>query len=296
MINAIILSKDKACQLDLLIESISKNCKNIFNIKVIYESSNSSFELGYNKLKEKLYYKNRFGLDFPIRWYERKNKNLSQDILNTLDDSVDLTCLLNDENIFFSNFGSYKSILNLFRKEPLASLSLRLGDNTVIQNPYSIGRYFIDKPEKFSLIDNKFIGWDASLIKPFTNFGMPFSHNGHVYTTKLLKHVLSVTEIDEIDSLEKSIQQNLYSGVFASSVSPFMACLKSSVVVTNSATALSDPEDFEQIFDTSLFSVNERYLHGYKIDYDFFNFSNISKPFQQHVTRFRRENNMQYGR
>jgi len=295
MINAIILSKDKACQLDLLIQSISKSCKNIFNIKVIYEASNNSFELGYDKLKEKLYYKNRFGLDFPIRWYERKNKNLSQDILNTLDHSVDLTCLLNDENIFFSNFGSYKSLVNLFRKEPLASLSLRIGDNTVIQNPYSPDKYFIDKPENFSLIGDKFIGWDAALVKPFTNFGMPFSHNGHIYTTKLISHVLSLTEIDEIESLEKSIQQNLYSGGFAAAVPPFMACLKSSVLVTNSATALSDSEDFDQKFDTSLFSVNERYLHGYEIDYDFFNFSNISKPFQTHITKFRRENNMQYG-
>ena len=63
MINAIILSKDRACQLELLIRSISRKCKNLFNIKVIYEHSNYSFELGYNKLKEDLYYENRFGLD-----------------------------------------------------------------------------------------------------------------------------------------------------------------------------------------------------------------------------------------
>jgi len=132
VINGLILSKDRACQLELLIRSISRKCKNLFDIKVIYEHSNHSFELGYNKLKEDLYYKNRFGLDFPIRWYERENENLSEDILSSLNHHRDLTCILNDENIFFSGFGSYKKILNLFRKEPIASLSLRIGDNGML--------------------------------------------------------------------------------------------------------------------------------------------------------------------
>ena len=296
MISAIILSKDRACQLELLIRSISRKCKNLFDIKVIYEHSNHSFELGYNKLKEDLYYKNRFGLDFPIRWYERENENLSEDILSSLNHHRDLTCILNDENIFFSGFGSYKKILNLFRKEPIASLSLRIGDNTAIQNPYSIDRYFIDKPKDFTLIDGSFIGWNASLLEPFTNFGMPFSHNGHIYTTKLIEYALSLTEINSIENFETSIQQNLHSGGFKSMIPPFMSCFKNSVLVTNSASAISDSDSFKQKFDTSKFSVNERYLKGYKIDYDFFNFSQISKPFQKHITRFRRENNMHYGR
>ena len=55
MINAIILSKDKACQLDLLLTSIQRNSSNLFNVKVVYESSNNSFEQGYDKVKEKFY-------------------------------------------------------------------------------------------------------------------------------------------------------------------------------------------------------------------------------------------------
>lgn len=296
MINAVILSKDRACQLDLLIKSLSKNCKNLFDIKVIYESSSNSFRAGYDKLKEDIYYRNRFGLDFPIRWYERTKSNLSEDILALLNNSRDLTCIFNDENVVYSGLPSYRSILNLFRQEPISSLSLRLGDNTVIQNPYSPERYFIDKPEKFTVINDSFVGWDASSVEPFTNFGMPFSHNGHIYTTKLIDYVLSATEIKNIEEFELSCNQSLYSGNFNSMIPPFMTCFKKSVLVNNSATAISDDEDFEQRFDTSIFSINERYLHGCEIDYDFFNFSNISKPFQNHITRFRRENNMHYGR
>ena len=52
MINAIIFSKDKACQLELLLKSIRRNTSNLFDIKVIYEASNSVFNQGYEKLKE----------------------------------------------------------------------------------------------------------------------------------------------------------------------------------------------------------------------------------------------------
>ena len=295
MIEAIILSRDKACQLDLLLTSIQRNSKNLFSLKVIYEASNKSFEQGYNKLKEKFYYKDRHGLNFPIKWHERSSKNLSLDIVNVLNRGSDLTCIFNDENILFSATPSYKKIINFFRKEPVAALSLRIGDNTVIQNPYSVDKYFIDKPEEFSLIDEVFVAWNASSLEPFTNFSMPFSHNGHIYTTKLIEYILKQTEINSIEDFETLLQKDLYSGQFEGFIPPYISCLQSSILVTNSATKISDDEEFEQKFDTSEFSVNERYLNGYEIDYDFFDFSNISKPFQEHITRFRRENHMQYG-
>lgn len=296
MIEAIILSKDKACQLDLLLTSIQRNSKNLFSLKVIYEASNRSFEQGYNKLKEKFYYKDRRGLNFPIKWHEKSNKSLSSDIINVLNRGSDLTCIFNDENILFSATPSYKKIINFFRKEPIAALSLRIGDNTVIQNPYSVDKYFIAKPEEFSLIDEIFVAWNASSLDPFTNFSMPFSHNGHIYTTKLIEYILNHTEVDSIENFETLLQKDLYSGQFEGLIPPYMSCLQRSILVTNSATKISDDEEFEQKFDTSEFSVNERYLNGYEIDYDFFDFSNISKPFQEHITRFRRENHMHYGR
>ena len=50
MINGIVFSKDRACQLNLLLSSLEKNAKNIFETKVIYTSSNLEFEKGYEKL------------------------------------------------------------------------------------------------------------------------------------------------------------------------------------------------------------------------------------------------------
>ncbi len=296
MIEAIILSKDKACQLDLLLRSLQRNSKNLFKIKVIYEASSNSFDYGYDKLKEEFYYKNRHGLHFPIKWYRRSDQNLSKDVGNLLNEDCNLTAIFNDENFMFSTPPSYKKIIKLFRKEPISALSLRLGDNTVIQNPYSVDKYFIDKPKNFTLINDTFVAWNASLLEPFTNFAIPFSNSGHIYTTKLLQYVFEISKIETIQEFEDVLQKDLYSGSFEGLIPPYMSCLEKSILVSNSATKISDDENFDQKFDTSPFSLNERYLNDYIIDYDFFNFENVSKPFQQHITRFRRENNMQYGR
>ena len=99
MINAIILSKDKAPQLHLLIESLQRNNPNLFDIRVIYETTNNVYEQGYEKLKTFYSAKDRFGLNFPIKWFERESENLSTDILNHTPDSRDLSCVFNDENM-----------------------------------------------------------------------------------------------------------------------------------------------------------------------------------------------------
>ena len=294
MITAIILSKDKAAQLHLLLESIQKNSGNLFNVKVIYEVSSPVFEEGYKKIREEFFYKDRYGLYFPVKWFERQHENLSLDILECLSFNRDLTCIFNDENIVFDRPASYKKVMELFRTNAISALSLRLGNNTVIQNAYNTNGYFIDKPSEGEFILDKFMLWNASLVKPFTNFAMPFSHNGHIYTTKLINFILERTKIENINDFEKSLQDNLYMGAFAGFIPPYMSCLEYSTVINNSSKKVSDETASD--FGTSDFGLNDRYLSGSKIDYDFFDFKHISKPYEEFITRFKREDYMQYGR
>tara|TARA_R110002110_G_scaffold201091_4_gene411974 strand:+ start:3830 stop:4714 length:885 start_codon:yes stop_codon:yes gene_type:complete len=293
MITAIILSKDKASQLHLLLESLQKNSGNLFEIKVIYEATNQMFEDGYNKTKEEFFHKDRYGLNFPIKWFKRKHENLSLDILENLSFNRDLTCVFNDENIMFGRPPSYKNIVELFRTNAIAALSLRLGNNTVIQNPYDSNNYFINKPEDGKFTLDNFMVWDASLVKPFTNFAMPFSDNGHVYTTKLIDFILTRTSINNAESFEKNLQDNLYMGAFSGFIPPEMSCLEYSVVIRNSPKKISDEKPSD--FGTSDFGLNDRYLSDSRIDYDFFDFKHISKPYEEFITRFKREDYMQYG-
>ena len=293
MITAIILSKDRASQLHLLLESIQRNSSNLFDIRVIYEASNAVFERGYQKTKQEFYHKDRYGLQFPIRWYQRESENLSTDIIKRLG-SRDLTCIFSDENIVFERLPSYKKIMELFRDEAISALSLRIGNNTVIQNPYKINDYFIDRPEKGEFILDKFMIWNASHIKPFTNFAMPFSHNGHIYTTKLINFILERTNIPTKDDFEKNLQDNLYMGLFDGFIPPYMTCLEYSAVLTKLVNEINDERQSD--FGTSEFGLNDRYLSHSRIDYDFFDFRYVSKPYQEFITRFKIENYMQYGR
>tara|TARA_R100000005_G_scaffold96078_2_gene80520 strand:+ start:474 stop:1367 length:894 start_codon:yes stop_codon:yes gene_type:complete len=294
MINAIVFSKDKACQLELLLKSIRRNTSNLFDIKVIYEASNSLFRQGYEKLKEETFYHTKRDVNFPVRWYERTEGNISLDILNILNEDRDLTCFLSDEDILFSSPPSYREIINLFREKPVTAFSLRLGNNTIVQNPYSANDYFIDKPRTGEFLFDKFLFWNASDLKPFTNFAIPFSSHGHIHTTKLVKFILEQTEINSFESFEKSLQDNLYMGIFGSLIPPYMACLEYNVLITNIAEKISDPKPFD--YGTGDFGMNERYLQDYKIDYDFFKFNGMSKPYQQFITRFHREDYLHYSR
>ena len=293
MINAIILSKDKAPQLHLLIESLQRNNPNLFDIRVIYETTNNVYEQGYEKLKTFYSAKDRFGLNFPIKWFERESENLSVDILDHTPDSRDLSCVFNDENIVFDRLASYKKVIKLFRTNQVTALSLRLGNNTVVQNPYSANNFFINKPQEGEFVLDKFLLWDATKIKPYTNFSMPFSHNGHIYTTKMLKFIVNETVIKELDDFEKNLQDNLYMGAFGGLIPPTMACPEYSICINNSAKKVSDTTGSD--FGTTDFGLNDRYVNGSIIDYDFFNFTHISKPYQEFITRFKRENHLYYS-
>ena len=276
MISTIILSKDRPAQLHLLLESIQKNSGNLFAITVVYDYSNQDIELGYDKLQNFFYLKNRRDINFPIRWWKRKFPNLSEDIIHASFDSNELICIFDDENILFNRISSYSLIRKMFENHDLSSLSLRLGNNTVIQNPYEKNSYFADIPQDGEFVEDRFLVWDATTIKPYTNFGMPFSARGHIYRKSVLYNVLVESEIEEIENFEEVLQKNLYDGKFDGNVPSKMSCPEYSVVISNSIKRIYDIESNVMGIDNN--TINYRYLNDKKIDYNFFNFTKVFKP------------------
>src|SRR3990170_3885354 len=69
--NILILSKNRAAQLDLLIDSLNKNCFKISHITILYCSTNENFGQGYQKLLE---YWNDFTSNYPIFFIEQKEE------------------------------------------------------------------------------------------------------------------------------------------------------------------------------------------------------------------------------
>ena len=294
MITTVIVSKDKPAQLHLLLESLYRNSSNLFDIHVLYESTTQPFDEGYLKTKFHFYNKTKYGSGFPPKWYQRKEDDICRDILGLIGNSRPLVCFMSDENILFSHIAPYIKIKNLFDEYSLSALSLRLGNNTVLQNAYDQENYFADIPSNGKFVMDRFLVWDATEVKPFTNFAMPFSFNGHVYAKNLIQKVLEQSASKDRDTFESDLQKRLYEGRFNGKISPLMACPEYSVLLTNTSTKISDDDHTD--LGISDLEINERYINGKIIDYNFFDFAHVSKPFQDFLTRFKDESNLHYSR
>ena len=288
MISTIIISKDKPAQLHLLLDSLYRNGKNLFDITVLYEYSNTDFKKGYMTTQYVFYDKHRYNHRFPVRWAEREAPNLSDDLLSYLQNSRPLTCLFNDEDILFANDLSYNQVYSLFSRYNPCALSLRLGNNTVIQNPYEDSDYFAMLPEEGEFLLEKFLLWDATLIDSYTNFAIPLSTDGHIYNRNVLHDVLSMVTIDNKEEFESTLQKVLYDGGFSNKAPYLMACPEFSMAINNRITRVQDERNKKDDikFGINDVDVNERYLSGQRIDYDGFNFKHISRPFQEFIVKF----------
>jgi|TARA_R110000824_G_scaffold197061_2_gene380434 hypothetical protein len=284
MISTIVISRDRPAQLHLLLESIQRNGGNLFHLTVLFEASSEYFLEGYIKAQQFFSKKNKKDFNFPVRWKQRESSNINEDLLKILSNSRDLVCLFNDQNILFERVSSYKKIKKLFSNHSLSSLSLRLGNNTVLQNPYEQGNYLVDKPKEGEFDLERFLIWDATKIRSYTNFGMPFSTNGHIYHENLIKNVLKRTKVEDHDNFELEVQKSLYKGSFAGKIPPSMACTEYSVVICNSCERISDSQSK---YDNTEIGINHRYIEGNTIDYDSFDFSHISKPYEDFTAFFK---------
>ena len=90
------------------------------------------------------------------------------------------------------------------------------------------------------------------------------------------------------------MQKRLYSDLIKK-VPPNMASLEYSAVINNSNRKLSDENPKNSNLGVGEESMNRRYLDGYLIDYEFFNFSHISKPYEDFLLRFKHEDYMYYS-
>ena len=84
MISTVILSKDNAPQLRLLLDSLQINGGNLFDITVLYEYTDDLFLEGYIKTQNHFYNKHLYNINFPIKWITRHSPNLSYDIFGCL--------------------------------------------------------------------------------------------------------------------------------------------------------------------------------------------------------------------
>lgn len=277
MIDTIIFTKDRACQLDLLLQSIVKNGNNLFNISILYEASSQEYKDGYLKASE------RFPSHERFNWVEEED--FEKDTLELLNRSKDLVCFFVDDNILYRPLELKQEEIEDIVDDDIFCLSLRLGANTVVQNEY-IGSLCV-LPSHLKLIDHKFLAWDWRTLPPFTNFAYPFSVDGHIFRRE---------EVLKIASQYEFVTPNAFEGNgirFLADSPPRMSCLKRSVLVNTPLNLVGSSENKSgQKFGKSLQELNEEYLSGNIPDFDGMDFSEVRGCHQEIEIKFKRESNV----
>jgi hypothetical protein len=252
MISTIIFSKNRACQLELLLRSIKTNLPLLYkNINILYTYTNNNFQNGYKYVSNK-YPEVNFILE----------KSFEQDTRNIIKNS-EYILLLADDNIVYrkSNISSQLIVQHMINTNSCC-FSLRLGLNTVVQNPY-IENSFVVFPHFFDAYqynEIKILTWSWKTCPKFTNFGYPFACDGHIYNKEVMLNNLDF-DFHNTTELEGRYCHRIESFV------ENMSCLEYSVVVNTPNNTIS-PSGLTsgQKYDYTLEYLNNMLLNGYIVN------------------------------
>ncbi len=193
---AFIVTKDRACQLECLLNSLEQNSGNLVDeLFIIYKSSSEKFQQGYDALIQK-----RSEFYDKISWYDENSEGSFHDLFITVleEINVDFRCTLGltDDTIFYRKLEDKQNdiLYHLIFSDTLCC-SLRLGKNTSIQD-CETGKKMLPIPELVQIVKTEDLPGNQFKIVPFgyiwdwtaqpidDNTGYGISLDGHIYKTQ----------------------------------------------------------------------------------------------------------------
>ena len=264
-IPTLILSKNRAPQLRLLLESLYFNATGIFDPYVCWTANTSAFENGYTKLK------NEFA---NVRF--ARETYLLHNFYNFLDHwKDDHFALFMDDCIFYKPLRLSPEELLSNLDDNTWCLSLRLGRNTTENTK---------QPLEVTSENNGFIKHAFKKHDPYDSYGFCFSWDGVIYKTQDVLDLLDGSDFTETDNQWAILPQkieNLTSNK-RNNISKDLMCFPTeSHVVSMNYNSTHPAARFDSY---PLEELNNHYLGGHIIDIKSINFSEIkgtheSRPF-----------------
>jgi len=188
MINLLIWSKDRACQLDLLLRSLPHN---LFNVYTLYKSSSSEYQLGYDKLI-KLY----------PEYFFTKESDFELQTRFIIKCSGKYICLSTDDTVFYDCPKISASGIEAAMSDDVITFSFRYGKNTVLQN-HNTGEM---QPSLNIYEDcHDYIRWRFDQYYPLHNYGYPFGLDMHVYKADILTELINQFSFSNTNQLESNL-------------------------------------------------------------------------------------------
>lgn len=260
MISLFIPTKNRSCQLDLLLRSLEL-CP-IFEPYVVYKID-ESFKLGFDLLKTR----------FPNVKFIPEEESVVQSFHKFLSDLFyrdDLFALTTDDTVFFRNCGVTEDFVReQFADDNLWCFSLRLGENTVIQD------YTIQSKQSF-----------PSYLEEVEGFRKWFWKNGHplennYYPSGQDACIYRVSDYLELFKLKQFSSMRDIEGFLASQYRSFilrewMMSPKESCAVNIPANSMQEPFIANGFNSYSPEILEEKYVGGEVIDFEEIKKNNIN--------------------
>jgi len=248
-IDVLIWSKDRACQLDLLLRSIKDNFDNYGNIFVRYDYSNEDFKKGYEKIKNKIYC-------LPLIFLKYKDLETDTKYIINKEFITKYMVAICDDDVFI-NHTNIDEIMKEY-KEDVCAISLRMSKNIT----WCYGTQKSSPLPKFEPCGN-FLKWKWTNSDPSTDWGYPSAVNIHIYRTDWYREVIKNLHFDTPNKLEYLFNTNRK--IFKPYIISFNETKVLNIPV-NQVQKLSPTNPYGKKFAYTRKELNDKFLNGYAID------------------------------
>lgn len=235
----LIFSKNRACQLDLLLRSVKEY--GLTERVVILYKTDGEYKDGYELLKS------LHSCEFVT---ESNFKNDSLGIVQTFGDKV---AFCTDDCVF------YRPVSEIPEVKHGSVFSLRLGLNTTMQDCHTGRRQpFLNNYAS----DDKYLYWSPHNYHPYDNYGYPLALDLHIFKKRDIIPLISSFEWRNSNQLESGLQQ--FRNLFTQ-----MSSFKESVAVNIPYNNMSGYTASQGRLSQS--ELNSEFMNGKRIKLDFKN-------------------------
>jgi hypothetical protein len=258
----IIFSKNRACQLNLLLDSIKNNAPLLFDkINVLYKAEDG-YTLGYLKLKEKFK---------TINFHSEEN--FRRDLFKLIDDDIETTTFMVDDAVVFRKIMARKIDIIKPVVNDYVIFSLRLGENCTYSHPANIN-YSLGVHE----INGEYLIFDYTKQQT-GDFRYPLSTDGHIFNTKLIKDLLIEIDFNNPNTLEAYLQRF----VMSNSIPKTIKCFRESKLVSIPANLVNNTfknrHGLEHYMSEK--ELEEKFISGETIDLSALDFNMVNGPHKE---------------
>ena len=266
MINITIFSKDRACQLELLLRSMKVMFAEFdrFFINILYTYSADEFQRGYAKLIESYSHVTDSNVNFILQQGAFKDQ-----LLSLITPVNQFTVFFVDDDYFKEKFSldNNTSFFAFSISDEIVCYSLRVHPKLSFCYPMNAP---MPAPE-FIKIDGSY-RWNWTVCDQALDFGYPMSLDGHIFKTDDILPLLRSLEYDCPNRLESVLSFNPIK-------KPYMICDEKSAIMNIPANIVQTGRNLHG--KISAHFLNFEYLEGKVINYEKLKFFNNRSAHQE---------------